>query len=337
MESLQSMNRIEFQNILSSTSKLVSKRLLEISETYIDTDDDLHSNFNIFFKTRKNKKLLKPTLFRIVYEMFGGTNFSTLIDVAVIFELINISSYQSNASFDNKIGATSKAEKDSQFISSSLTRELVNKLIISLDIPDKLKLIFLNDVSNINERIYIAQHYDLNILTIDNYNIYKNNTKKFHTDYYQKCRLGSGYFSGICAKIAVLFACDNVELSEQVFSSTETYGALLHMINDLGDYLPNKKYPNRSYQDDLSDFNNERLTLPLFLMLTKTNTDYSDYNEFNILEHIQPYLLDSKKQIISQYRNLLKNLEFIPKSENGNLYKLLLSTLKSNKYFNQLM
>ena len=144
------MNRIEFQNILNSTSELIAERMLEITNTYISLDDSLHSNFSVFFNARKSKKLLKPTLFRIVYEMYGGKDFSSLIDVAVIFELINISSYQSNAGFDNKKGAYSKSEKDSQFISSVLTRELVNKLVIELNISENLKLLMLDEISKIN-------------------------------------------------------------------------------------------------------------------------------------------------------------------------------------------
>ena len=175
------------------------------------------------------------------------------------------------------------------------------------------------------------------MLTVRNYPLYKDDVDKYHSDYYERCRLGSGYFSGACARVAVLLACENVELSEKVFYSTQCYGALLHMINDLGDYLPDNMYNDRSYQDNLSDFKNGRLTLPLFLLLKSTNTEHFDYTENNISESIRPYLIGSKKHIISQYRNLIKGLSFIPSTDQGVLYKLMLSTLKSNKYFKQIM
>jgi len=327
------MNRELYQEYLSETSKLVSDRLETISNTYKNIDKELHLNFNIVFSGRMSKKLLKPTLFRLVYEMFGGKNFKDIVDVAVIFELINISSYQSNASFDHKMGAYTKAQKDSQFISAFLTRELASSMVCNLNISDDLKFKIFKEISEINKNIYLAQHYDLNMMIIENYETYKNNKDKYHIDYYERCRLGSGYFSGATAKIAAQLAGASKYEIENIFNLTEKYGALLHMINDIGDYLPKDKYPNRIYQDDLSDFKNGRLSLPLFLLLTETNTKYEDYNIENIVKEIQPFLLESKNYIVSKYSSLKKEWDLIPKTTKGNIYKLMLVTLKSNKYF----
>ncbi|HIP33274.1 MAG TPA: hypothetical protein EYG89_00750 [Bacteroidia bacterium] len=327
------MNRELYQEYLSETSKLVSDRLETISNTYKDIDKELHQSFNIVFSGRVGKKLLKPTLFRLVYEMYGGKNFIDIIDIAVIFELINISSYQSNASFDHKMGAYTKAEKDSQFIASFLTRELANSLVYNLDICDDLKFKILQEISKINKNIYLAQHYDLNMMTIDNYETYSNDIEKYYIDYNERCRLGSGYFSGATAKVAALLAGANEKDAKYIFKITEKYGTLLHMINDIGDYVPKEKYPNRIYQDDLSDFKNGRLTLPLFLLLTETNTKISNYKEEEIISEIQIFLSDSKNYITSQYSSLKKELNGISSTDAGNMYKLLLTTLKSNKYF----
>lgn len=329
------MNRTEYQKFLNDTSKLIFDFLSNISKRYEEFDFLLSENFKRLYGQRLESKLLKPSIFKLIYDFAGGNNFDSVKEIAGAFELINISSYQANSSFDNKIGSYSKEQKDLQFISSYLTREIANQTILKLETEPYLKEELLKEVSTINEKIYLAQHIDLNVLTIQNLHKYKTDKKEYLKYYKMRCELGSGYFSGSCAKMACITAGNNSQ-SNLIFQIFNEYGTLLHMINDLGDYLPNKKYNNKIYQDNFSDFNNGRLTLPLFLMLTETNTEFSDYTIENIQNSIYPYLLSSKKFILTQYKELKKTVSLLENNEKSKMIKVLLSTIKSNKYFNQL-
>lgn len=327
------MKRIDYQNYLEDTSFIIREDLKEISEKYDFFNPLLSDDFKIVFDERLKYKLLKPTLFRLVYQYSGGKNFNSIKSVALAFELINISSYQANSSFDNKICAYDKEQKDLQFISSYLTREIANQLILELQIESQIKEQILFEFSKINENIYLAQHLDLNVLTINNYQTYQNNYSLYWKDYKQRCELGSGYFSGSCAKIASIIANKDTQESNLLFDIFNKYGTLLHMINDLGDYLPNEKYRNKPYQDNLSDFKNGRLTLPLLLLLNN-NSDIKLFNEDNIVPSILPYLIQTKELIVADYKLLKREIKLLKRNQESDMIKILLSTIKSNKFFN---
>lgn len=329
------MNRSKYQDYLLDSSKLVNDLLYDVSKKYDDFDNNLSANFKILISERLDNKLLKPTIFRLLYEYSGGYNFNKYRKLACAFELINISSYQANTSFDNKVCAYDKEKKDLQFISSYLSREVANQYILELNIEPYIKEKLFFEFSKINEKIYLAQHLDLNVLTVNNFDYTSEDFNTYFNLYRTRCQLGSGYFSGVCASLACEIA-NNQKQSELVFEIFNQYGTLLHMINDLGDYLPMTKYKNKVYQDSYSDFKNGRLTLPLYLLLNKTELSVDDISIESIKSEILPFIKQSKSIILKEYKQMKAESSKLERNKHSQMIKVLLSTIKSNKYFNQL-
>lgn len=341
------MERSTYFDFLKETSSMVSSFLQEFLDTIKHEDDFIYRNSLLFIEKRLEKSLQKPTLFRVVYNMCNGDDFESILPIAVAFELINISSYQSNASFDNKIGALSKEEKDSQFICSMLSREYTTKLVTESDINEGTKIEILKSISKINYNIYLAQNLDLNILSKSNYEAYISNENKFFGDYHNRCYLGSGFFNGqICYWAAVL--AGKRQWSNELKKFGDLFGTGLHYLNDFSDYIPNTRNEliNRDYQDQLSDFRNGRLTLPLYLALKhsevidKLNIEDSflSINKLD-LETISDLILNdviyikNKKYILDYYHEALKNISFIDSSYYKSMLEVIASVLKSNKFF----
>ncbi len=262
------MDRKEYFNYLKDTSKLVLPYIEEQLELVCKNEPELKDVFLVFYKKRFSANLLKPTLFRLSYEICGGDKFKNIIPIAAAFEVLNISSYQANSSFDNKMGVLTKEEKDSQFIAAMISREISINLIN--ESKNDIKESTLNDINNCisrsNHYIYKAQHYDLNLLTVNRIDKYVK-YEEYLSKYIDRCYLGSGFFSGQCALGGAIVAKADENLQNKLMEFAELYGTALHILNDLADYYPGEERRTKLYQDDFSDFNNGRLTLPLYLLL----------------------------------------------------------------------
>lgn len=344
------MDRKIYTEFLKSTSEMVYPFLENILQDIKKEDDTLFHIMNVMYKRRNGKMLLKPALFRLTYELGGGNNFNEVLPIAVAFELLNISSYQANIAFDNKVGTLSKEEKDNQFIASMLSLELANKLIdttidyIGLETTNKIKQL----ISEANSCIYKAQHLDLNILTFEHLNKFTD-YGLFFQKYTERCFLGSGIFSGNCAVAGLL--CSNTReilFEERLLSFGRIYGNALHQINDLGDYFPDETHYTKPYQDEFSDLRNGRLTLPLYLLFEKLENNDLEKLKYNIVnksfsikdyKSIQTNLVlygitnHIKDNIKHQFKEAKEHLEIFPKSDSKSLLLSLLSILDSNKFY----
>jgi hypothetical protein len=84
-----------------------------------------------------------------------------------------------------KLGYCRYKDKNTQFIASMITRELCNDILSEMD-KGKTKealLRIVDLVSRSNKYIYIAQHFDLNVLTIENLNRYIGDESLFMETY----------------------------------------------------------------------------------------------------------------------------------------------------------
>jgi len=334
------MDRNLYFKFLEETSRLIDPILKSVISRYIEKEYDFYQFYSQIVLKRIGQRFLKPTLFRIVYEMYGGGQFEHLTKIAAAFEFINISSYQANCAFDNKLGTITKEEKDAQFISSMVSREIANEFISNAVIDGEVKKTVSDKISLINHNIYLAQHYDLNLLTVDNYPKYEKNEKLFIQNYNNRCYLGSGIFSGVCAYCAALIAGSSEKEAVFVSKISELYGTALHKINDIGDYLPSTSGLNRIYQDCYSDLLNGRLTLPLYLTL-KENPDILNEikNRDNIENNVELVHKNIDKIVHSIKNDFVKIKQLcrkLPNNQERNMFVALLSSLDSNKYYHRL-
>ncbi|OJV25400.1 MAG: hypothetical protein BGO32_04515 [Bacteroidetes bacterium 37-13] len=345
------MERTKYFDYLKETSELVLPLIKEQVERVCYNEKKLKDILLFFYEKRFDKTLLKPTLFRLSYEICGGKNFKDILPIAAAFEVLNISSYQANSSFDNKVGILTKEEKDSQFIASMISREISDNLISQCEgiVNDSVLNKVKTCISKSNSLIYKAQHYDLNLLSVDN--IGKYDDYNYYLKYYvDRCYYGSGIFSGQCALAGAIVANATNNEKESLLQFAELYGTALHIINDLADYYPGEERKTKLYQDDFCDFRNGRLTLPLYLLLNSKNEEVNKtvlvlknkkYFSSEDYSTIQDFL--SKEGIIEICKNLTGQkfieakqcLKDFPLTDTKQLLLALLSVLDSNKFFHR--
>lgn len=346
------MDRKKYIDYLNETSRMVMPMIMTSIKNTVRETPELEESLSLLIKQREAKPLLKPTLFRLSYEVCGGKDFEKFITFAAACEMLNISSYQANSSFDNKLGALSPKDKDSQVIAAMTTRELAVRLLYKLqDNNADLKIIasLANCLSISNLYIYKAQHYDLNILSFDNKQMverYVSDRELFLRDYHTRCYYGSGIFSGQVALAGAIAANADNAHRNALKEFGEIYGTALHKINDLGDFLPGEERNGRLYQDFFCDIRNGRLTLPVYELYTKHRDIYSEI--MNVLKEEKPdydvihsrfislNIVDDVKETAKNAYVAAKNtVKAIPFSgQKGGLFSML-SVLKSNKYYHR--
>lgn len=344
------MKKTQYIKYSRETSDLVAPIIDDILNETVGDESELLEIASFFYRERRFKILLKPILFRLSYEMCGGKKFSNFLYLAAAFEILNISSYQANSAFDNKMGTLSKEEKDNQFIASMISREMSAKAIHRIEqdnISKEIVNVLNTCISTSNMSIYKAQHYDLNLLSLYNARTtgeYIANRELFLRDYNMRCFLGSGFFSGQVAMAGAIAAGADKKEQEALRIFGEIYGTALHKINDFGDFFPGDDRQGKLYQDFFCDIRNGRLTFPVYELITKYNDSYQEI--INLLKDASVNIericsIISKLDItdsvrleaVSAYRNAKKALEIFDESESKKLMLTLLSILDSNKYF----
>lgn len=345
------MEKKQYIKFAKETSDLVTPAIYSILNDIVEGETELSTIISFFYKKRRSKILLKPVLFRLSYEMCGGKNFEKLLYVAAAFEILNISSYQANSAFDDKMGALSKQEKDNQFIASMISREMSVKAIQKIKhvISNETVNTLINCITTSNVNIYKAQHYDLNLLSVSNVkacNNYINDRELFLKDYNTRCFLGSGIFSGQVAMAGAIVAGAGKKEQEVLRQFGEIYGTALHKINDLGDFFPGNERKGKLYQDIFCDIRNGRLTFPVYELITKYNDSYKeiidilknttiDVNRICSIISKLDITISVRTDALSAYRNAKNTLKPFDKSESKSLMLTLLSILDSNKFFHR--
>lgn len=345
------MHKNLYIQYLSETSQKVFPILKEEIENVAFQEKELSEILLFFYKKRENKSLLKPTLFRLAYEICGGKEFDRIKNIAAAFEVLNISSYQANSAFDNKMGVLNKEAKDNQFIASMISREIATKLVLKdtslLPLNTVSKIIKCISVSNLY--IYKAQHYDLNLLSNANYEKYATSEDNFNTDYHNRCYFGSGIFSGQTALAGAIMANANEEKQKALQLFGEIYGTALHKINDLADFFPGKERNDKLYQDNYCDIRNERLTFPIYKLRLNYQDKYkelyalvNDNSKMDIIQTVTDILSettlikDVQKTAREAYSEAKRALTIFETSDSKKMILTLLSILDSNKFYHRI-
>lgn len=270
------MDKSHYFDLMRETSEEALPLIRRHIDSLREVEPELHGIMRYVLDRRDNGLLLKPFLVRLAYEICGGSDWRKTAAVGAAFELLNISSYQANASFDNKLAVLTVEEKNSQFIASMITRELCGECVRDAvsDNGHPLSRTLSTDLGESNKHIYIAQHYDLNLLTANRLQFYSDEDV-FLRGYTSRCYHGSGVFSGRCARAGALLADASSTATAALQHFGEEFGTGLHFMNDLADFVPpgTSGGMGRSFQDQLSDIKNGRLTLGCYLLLTGADTD----------------------------------------------------------------
>lgn len=344
------MRRAEYFNFLQETSKLVWPTIKNYVEPFRDVNKELYDILMVFVKSRLNGRLQKPALFRLAYELCGGKDWEKVIPAAVAFEFINISSYQANSAFDDKLGVLTKPQKDSQFIASMISRELSFKAAskIEKDFSKQSATKLYSSLSMSNYYIYIAQHYDLNVLKTDKIENY-NEERVFFRDYFNRCFYGSGIINGQCAYIGGLLGGGKPEDLDSLRNFGENFGTGLQIINDLGDFVPAgfDSLIGKAFQDQYSDFRNARLTLPLYHLLRFGNSqvkakvrsiiDERHFDTDSLFEVtlllIEEGVVDSVKKTAREFTERAKDqLSMFKENVSKHLLLIMATIISTNKY-----
>lgn len=247
-----------------------------------DNAEYLRKDMDRFLNKRLRKLLLRPYLVRLAYELAGGTDWKSILNILAAAELLNISTYQSNICFDQKVNINA-SNCDNQFIASMVSLSLAQIAICEQKWEsDHARSIALETVAKCNLEVYEGQHIDINRLCLNNYS----HIDSFLPDYIHRCELIGGTTFMITA-IGALAANRDDKLFKLLKSCYRKFGAAAQMINDLADYIPaknlkdNPKY-SRPYTDSYGDLRMGRLTYPTYVLLQLEGPD----------KHISDALID---------------------------------------------
>ena len=255
---------------MRKTSESVYPLIKEQIDALKDVNEELHATACYIVDQRDTNLLLRPFLIRLTYELCGGTEWEKIIPVGAAFELLNISSYQANSAFDNKHRIFSSQQKDSQFIASMLTREMAADVLDTArsDFSGEIIHKLMQDLSVCNKNMYLAQHYDLNMLTISNLKYY-NDEDVYFDAYMKRGYLGCGIFTGLCARAGGFLAQGDSDSLKALVEFGKQFGTALQIVNDLADFVPPGlgTSSRQGFPDRFSDLRNGRLTLGCYRLI----------------------------------------------------------------------
>jgi len=335
---------------------IYSKKISEIIENELK-NIDINEHKNFFNKKRKNKSYQRPFFFKNILEILIKKNHLNEELVSLIgsyIEILNISTYLSNHSFDEKNSINSKLKSNNQVIASILLRDYLDKKIINLTKDNQISkdeaLNFIKVLADINYHIYHGQHIDMNELTIDKYNSFKNE-KEFLKKYEERCYLITGIFQEKIVEVATLFS-QTTEYKDILLKFATYLGIGIQIVNDIGDFILESNGvidTHKDHQDYFADLRNNKLTLPIYyaikneklkndiLKIAKENT-YGFTLYKNIAETIykEGIFRKSKKIALKYYKLADNELKKLPNSKGKSYLKHMLLLLKVNKYYTTL-
>ena len=222
--------------------------------------------FNHLYSKRiyGNSLLLRPFLSRLVYELGGKKDWKIHSRLFALIEIINISTYQSNLAFDNKNGICNEQDKFNQIISSFFSTFMFFDEVVISQYEDVQRLKFIDVTVKALEEIYYGQFIDLNILDFSNLVSIKS-FAKFEENYKLRCKYLGSSLINLCINYCLILNDSKIaEIKGELLRFGTLFGIAGQILNDLGDLTSKGRiYSTNRY----SDIDNERLTLPILLLM----------------------------------------------------------------------
>ena len=304
---------------MRETSSVIRPELLRYVELVENQYPLLKSDFQVLYlkRTRSKRPLLRPFLARSVYELSNKTDWQNYKKVFAIVEAINISTYQSNLSFDSKNNIKSEKKRNNQYISSLHTLLLSNKFVMNdEDLSSSIKSQIINKIGAALEALYYGQYLDINVMTFKNKSMILN-YDEFYKTYINRCKFIGSSLIEFSSDIAVILAGSSLSNILHFLSSFSTnLGIAGQIVNDLGDLTSNGK----SYADEkFSDIKNGRLTYPIKQLAQQQSS--------NISKHLLLSLVKDKKAM----NRVIKNTKEILVPYNENI-RIAIKNIRSEGY-----
>ena len=218
-------------------------------------------------RLRLGKPRLRDLAIRLGYELTGGKNWREILPVCAAYELENSSSYAINWVLDEKGVPRDRKEQNDLIISGFVLRERADSILRKAGLDSLVA-----SINTIQYEGYLGQHNDQRILIIENLDEYPT-PESFLQDYEQRCVRLSGVFYGYCLLSGSIVAGT---AQNTLYDIGRTFGSGLQAANDLGDFaLPNESTRTLEKQtnDQFSDLQQGKLTLPIYFLLTTNPED----------------------------------------------------------------
>ncbi len=261
------------------------------------------------YKRRFDKSVwLRPFVVSTVADYFAKKDISKDIILAITAaEVFNISTYQTNLLFDDKINDSSISWIN-QVSVSMISMSIANKMIHNLDCEPWKKLELLSLLNKNNWEVYVWQNIDLNTLLIKNSEKILNMWEsEYLKEYRERCDYMWGTTVENCA--ARWYILWSEKIDEEELSKLKVlfrkWGWIMQKINDLSDFVVFS-----GENKDLARYTDVRawkITLPFYYILK----DLDEKDRKECLDNIKSWdkwYLDSFFQ-----KYLYKNSDVIKK------------------------
>jgi len=343
---------------MEETAGVVNPEIESYFEQY-KKDKNFFRILESLLKKRLKFPQLRPVISRLSYEIVGGKNWKRITPILAAMEIHNMYLYFHNWIFDNKNSIWSgdlrevRKKINDAIIAAATTREIYSDAIDKINISPGQKLEIEKAFRKSVKETYYGQFLDVN-LTINRFNEFKSE-KDFLKLYELKSKIQSGSFYSLSGYIGAILGGASKKQREAIKEICKLFGTGLHISNDLGDFAPPKKTKStfgKVYQDQLADIRENRLTFPVFSVLKNGSQKEKEallkmvgnYNptKKEVLAAIKSIHLTGtfsycKKYIRGYYEDAEKLLhENFGKSRERDLFSVMLSVIRSNKFLTEL-
>lgn len=231
-----------------------------------------NESLDYMFNRRFDREIwLRPYVCAMLFKQFGqlytesGSISPKALPALAVSEVFNISTYQSNIVFDDKI-KNETISNVNQFISSFVSFNMAIKMLEQLDIPKDRVLDCISVLNQCNKDVYKGQYIDLNVLVTKSTSIILTMPEQEYIKLYlERCRKIGGTTVDTCATWAHIISGreDLGELAKlrELFRS---WGQLMQMANDLSDYTV---FINQKDFVRYTDLRAGKITFPFYLIL----------------------------------------------------------------------
>lgn len=302
---------------------------------------------------RKGAGIMRSNLTYLLYRNLGGSaSVGESVPGLAISELSNCHCYLDNWVFDNKNNCCADRNALAGITTASaILRELAQMAIHELDVTDATKIQISKSLAEVTIHSYHGQALDLGTSTANLHDFASDDA--FLEHYSKRGLLLSGRLYGFSAELGALLAGKDWPDAEVAKKFGETLGSGIQASNDLGDFaLFFDEGSFRSYQDQLSDVIEGRLTLPIYYtMRYGSEGEKASLNNLIGKKHAssnEEKLLASKailssgaysrsRLVLNSYRRKLKQtVRQLPQNEYRDALSSMAQTVCCNKYLTAL-
>ena len=324
------MNNERYSEMCYLTSEVQKFMKACLISEYKDGDffGDYNESLNYMFSRRLKRELwLRPYVCAMVFKQYGDLYVGEsnainprIIPALTVSEIFNISTYQSNIVFDDKI-KNETISNVNQFISSFVSFNIAVKILEGLDVNLPKRIACIDILNESNKDVYIGQYIDLNVLVIKNTKSILSMPEDYYVQLYlERCRRIGGTTVDTCASWAYYISGNDnpVELLKlrELFT---TWGQLMQMANDLSDFTV---FINQKDYVRYTDIRAGKITLPFYYILSSVSLESAlsfissmhNYDDAVLDRFFQQHLyLDSEiiKKVFYVMRDLWKKCRLL--------------------------